>query len=189
LPVGTEAPTFELPDLAGGRKSLVQFRGQPVLLVFFNPDCGYCRELMPKLVAVAPQPVPLPVGRGEGGRSPGEGRALSLILITSGDTEKNFQFFSHHKVDFPVLFQRDGAIAKAYQANGTPSGYLISADGKIASPLAMGAEALLELAAQPDPLTPTLSPSEGAREKNNGDGHTGRFAILPSPTARSNAMG
>src|SRR6266576_973988 len=53
LPVGSEAPTFELADLAGGRKSLAQFRGQPVLLVFFNPACGYCREMLPKLAAVA----------------------------------------------------------------------------------------------------------------------------------------
>src|SRR5512134_790460 len=49
LPLGCESPAFELPDLAGERKSLAQFRGQPVLLIFFNPDCGFCRELMPKL--------------------------------------------------------------------------------------------------------------------------------------------
>src|SRR6266566_2050711 len=53
LPLGSEAPSFELADLAGGRKSLAQFRGQPVLLVFFNPACGYCREMLPKLAAVA----------------------------------------------------------------------------------------------------------------------------------------
>src|SRR5438046_140523 len=51
LPVGTEAPVFELPDLAGERKSLAQFRGQALLLIFFNPDCGFCREMMPKLAA------------------------------------------------------------------------------------------------------------------------------------------
>src|SRR5207248_8098569 len=45
LPLGTEAPTFELADLAGERKSLAQFRGQPLLLIFFNPACGFCREL------------------------------------------------------------------------------------------------------------------------------------------------
>ena len=37
LPAGSEAPRFELPDLTGERKSLAQFRGQPVLLIFFNP--------------------------------------------------------------------------------------------------------------------------------------------------------
>src|SRR5881392_2024464 len=53
LAVGTEAPAFELPDLAGDRKSLAQYRGQPLLLIFFNPACGFCRDLMPMLAAVA----------------------------------------------------------------------------------------------------------------------------------------
>src|SRR5690242_15692932 len=37
LAVGTEAPAFELPDLAGERRSLAEYRGQSVLLIFFNP--------------------------------------------------------------------------------------------------------------------------------------------------------
>ena len=64
-------------------------------------------------------------------------------------------------------------MAKVYQANGTPTGYLINADGKIASGLAIGAEALLKLASQPPQelsLTPTLSPSDGEREKAGADG-------------------
>ena len=51
LPVGSEAPAFELPDLAGQTRSLVQYRGEPVLLLFFNPACGFCRELVPRLAA------------------------------------------------------------------------------------------------------------------------------------------
>src|SRR5947207_11798286 len=51
LPLGTEAPAFELADLAGERTSLAQYRGQPSLLIFFNPACGFCRELAPKLAA------------------------------------------------------------------------------------------------------------------------------------------
>src|SRR6266496_2480668 len=52
LPVGSDAPSFELADLSGERKSLGQFRGQPVLLIFFNPECGFCCEMMPKLAGV-----------------------------------------------------------------------------------------------------------------------------------------
>src|SRR2546423_5969352 len=51
LALGSEAPDFELPDLAGRRHTLAQYRGQPVLLIFFNPACGFCRELAPKLAA------------------------------------------------------------------------------------------------------------------------------------------
>src|SRR5262245_51804237 len=42
LPVGLVAPKFELPDLAGSRRKLSQFRGRDVLLIFFNPQCGFC---------------------------------------------------------------------------------------------------------------------------------------------------
>src|ERR1051326_5480064 len=56
LPVGSEAPGFELADLADERRSLAHFRGQPLVVLFFNPECGYCRELVPTLAAVRPQP-------------------------------------------------------------------------------------------------------------------------------------
>src|SRR2546426_7408510 len=53
LPVGTEAPAFELPDLLGERESLAQYRGQPVLLIFFNPECGFCCDMTPELATLA----------------------------------------------------------------------------------------------------------------------------------------
>src|SRR4051794_18418085 len=49
--LGSPAPNFDLLDLAAQRHTLAQYRGQPVLLVFFNPACGFCRDLVPKLAA------------------------------------------------------------------------------------------------------------------------------------------
>src|SRR6266480_4340008 len=45
LPLGTLAPDFELPDLAGVRRKLSEFRKQNVLLIFFNPQCGFCTKM------------------------------------------------------------------------------------------------------------------------------------------------
>ena len=56
LVVGSEAPAFDLQDLVGERKLLAQYRGQPVLLIFFNPACGFCRDLLPKLKEKAQTP-------------------------------------------------------------------------------------------------------------------------------------
>src|SRR3954468_24215950 len=42
LPLGTLAPNFELPDLTGIRHKLSDFSGKNLLLVFFNPLCGFC---------------------------------------------------------------------------------------------------------------------------------------------------
>ncbi|HEX5221932.1 MAG TPA: redoxin domain-containing protein [Verrucomicrobiae bacterium] len=214
LPLGSDAPDFELPDLSGQRKSLAQFRGRSVLLIFFNPDCGFCREMMPKLAAVAAgfQPAVeggiLPPGTGislaesqesskasppvannsagleaqlNGG--PG-GPPPQLLILTTGDAEKNREFFAGHRVGCPVLLQNDGEVAKAYQAHGTPSGYLISAEGRIASPLAMGADALLALATDPRSSrgneAQTSSHPPSTLNSQPGDGH------LLSPALSSN---
>jgi len=156
LPVGSEAPAFELADLAGERKSLGQYRGQPLLLLFFNPACGFCRELIPKLAMHLSEGQALRVpdnltvqadqGLVEPG-PPGDGidRKPRLLIITTGDGEKNRQLFVEHKVSCPVLLQKDSEVATAYRALGTPSGYLMSPHGEIASSLAMGTEALLAL--------------------------------------------
>jgi peroxiredoxin len=36
--VGQKAPDFSLPSTAGGKVSLSQFRGQPVLIEFYGAD-------------------------------------------------------------------------------------------------------------------------------------------------------
>src|SRR5262245_29716153 len=174
LPVGSEAPSFELPDLAGGTRTLAQHRGQSLLLIFFNPACGYCRGLLPKLVAYSSHPVPLPLGGGEGGRSPDE-QAPQLLIISTGERDAYRKLFDEHKLDYPVLLQKQSEVATAYQANGTPTGYLISKDGKIASQLAMGAEALLALASDsPKPVSHPngeggVPPDEGERANRFGN--------------------
>jgi peroxiredoxin len=136
LVVGSEALAFELTDLAGEPRSLAQFRGQPLLLIFFNPACGFCRELLPKLKQNA---------ESRKQKAEIDPEQPVLLFISTGDKEANRSLFEEHTLACPVLLQKEAEVAEVYQANGTPSGYLISADGKIASGRAMGGEALLEL--------------------------------------------
>src|SRR5581483_11693822 len=49
LPIGSEAPSFDLPDLNGRRVSLGQYLGKPLVLVFFGADCGFCTKMAPAL--------------------------------------------------------------------------------------------------------------------------------------------
>lgn len=151
LPVGSVAPEFDLPDLAGERRTLAQFRAQPLLLIFFNTDCGYCRDMAPKLAGLKQRSG----GRGQKSDAASNGTPLPVI-ISGGDAEKNRQFFNEHKITSPVLLQNDSEVAKVYEANGTPTGYLVDAEGKIASALAVGAEAVLALASGDS--QPALSP-------------------------------
>jgi peroxiredoxin len=123
----------------GERKSLTQYLGRSVLLVFFNPACGFCRELAPRLRENVES------RKQQAGTSNGGSTEPVPLIISSGDAEANRQLFAEHRLSCPVLLQKESEVATPYQANGTPSGYLISPDGKIASELAMGAEALLGL--------------------------------------------
>jgi len=136
LPVGSAAPAFELPDLHGARKRLSDFRGKKLLLLFFNPGCGFCTRMAPDLAA-------LPVD----GR---QGRPVPLV-ITTGDANENRKLFAEHGIQAPVLLQQGMGIASQYQCNGTPMGYLVDENGRIASELAIGAPALLALTSGPAP--------------------------------------
>jgi peroxiredoxin len=154
LQIGSEALEFELPDLAGERRSLGQFRGQPLLLIFFNPACGFCREMAPKLAKAISQTPETDRGLGthQGGNATnGEhsGSRPVVLVITTGDAETNRALFSEHQLDCCILLQKEMEVAGAYNANGTPSGYLIDPEGKIASELAIGAQALLEIVSRP----------------------------------------
>jgi peroxiredoxin len=132
LPVGTAAPEFELPDLAGQRHELSEFRGRDVLLIFFNPKCGYCTKMAADLAA-------LPIDGMDG-------RAVPLV-VTTGDAEANRKLVAQHVIRCTVLVQEQMEVASRYGAQGTPMGYRIDAQGRIASELTVGAEPLQKLAA------------------------------------------
>lgn len=138
LPVGTAAPDFELANLSGARRKLSEFRGQDVLLIFFDPKCGFCGRMAADLAS-------LPTDGGDD-------RAVPLV-ITAGDAQENRKLVAQFGIRCPVLLQQRNEVAALFRAQGTPTGYRIDAAGRIASELAIGAEALLRLAAHA-PLTP-----------------------------------
>jgi peroxiredoxin len=82
-------------------------------------------------------------------------------VISTGTPEDNRRLIEEHNLHCPILLQKEMVVATQYQAHGTPTGYLIDEEGKIASDLAVGAEAILALAAaaavrgSPD-LTPAV---------------------------------
>jgi peroxiredoxin len=142
LPIGAPAPDFELPDLAGVRRKLLDFRGKDVLLVFFGPKCGFCTKMAADLAA-------LPTD-GSGGRP-------VPIVVTNGDADDNRKLVEQFGIRCVVLLQDDMDVAARYQAQGTPMGYRIDAEGRIASELAVGAEPLLKLADAQAPSRPAPS--------------------------------
>jgi len=155
LPIGAPAPDFELPDLAGRRRKLSEFRGQDVLLIFFGPKCGFCTRMAADLAA-------LPTD-GTGGRP-------IPIVVTNGDVDENRKLVEQYGIHGVVLLQEKMEIGARYHAQGTPMGYRIDAEGRIASELAVGAEPLLKLAGAQAPPRPAPS-ANGIGKVEKGSAH------------------
>jgi peroxiredoxin len=145
MPVGTPAPDFELPDLAGSRRKLSEFRGRDVLLIFFNPKCGFCTKMAADLAALPAEGAP--------------GRAMPIV-VTSGDASENRKLAEQFGIRCVVLHQEQMEVASVYRAQGTPTGYRIDPEGRIASELAVGAQPLLKLA----DLTAAMPPAAKAKQ-------------------------
>ena len=156
LPLGTAAPDFELPDLAGVPHKLSEFLGQDLLLIFFNPTCGFCTKMAADLAAL-----PVEVSGGQ---------ALPVV-ITTGDAEENRKLVERFSIRCLVLRQEQMEVASQYRAQGTPMGYRIDAAGRIASALAVGAEPLIKLAAAPEvhPLKPAAKANGAAAHGHQDD--------------------
>jgi peroxiredoxin len=126
LPIGATAPGFSLPDLAGRERSLEEFVGKPFVLTFFSTTCGFCQQMAPRLGELHDD-------------SP------RMLLISRGDVDAHLKLAAENRWRCDVLLETGNAVMTAYKAYGTPTGYLIDAEGRIASELAVGADALFEL--------------------------------------------
>ena len=131
LPLGVQAPSFDLPDLAGRRVSLEQFHGRRVLVIFFSPTCSFCKQMAPSLSSLVSD------GR--------DGRPIPLV-ITTGNPEANRAIVEENRIRCSVLLQQEMEVSAQYAALGTPAGYLIDERGAIASGMAVGAIHVMALA-------------------------------------------
>jgi peroxiredoxin len=104
-----------------------------------------------------------------------------VLIVSTGAAEANRGVFAQHRVSWPVLLQKEAEVATVFQANGTPSGYLITAEGRVGSALAMGAAAILELVERKtenkkvDVDQGLLSPAVASHGGEGEDGSNNRF--------------
>jgi peroxiredoxin len=124
--VGEKAPEVKLPDLKGNTVELADFRGEETLVLFWNPGCGFCQQMLPDLKeweATSPEDAP------------------RLLVVSAGSEKANREM----GLTSPVLLDQQFAVGRAFGASGTPSAMLVDAEGKVASEVAVGAPGVLEL--------------------------------------------
>lgn len=127
LPPGTAAPAFELPDLNGNPHQLLQplSLGKRLLLIFINPHCAACEELLPDITrwehdALFP---------------------FEITVITQGPVELNKKKFNGDD-SLRVLRQAKFEVESAYGVQFNPSAVVIGPEGAVETPLLLGNRAI-----------------------------------------------
>lgn len=125
LQPGTNAPDFSLPTTPNQRVSLRDFRGQPVVLVFYpedwSPVCGNQLALYNQI---------LPTFKEHG---------AAILGISTDNAWSHLAYADQKNIQFPLLsdFEPKGAVAKEYGVYRKESGtseralFLIDEEGVI----------------------------------------------------------
>lgn len=120
LTPGTVAPAFSLLDQNGHPVSLSDFRGQPVVLIFYPGDeTPVCRKQLCDWR-----------DRFESLESSG----VAVLGINPQSQASHARFSEHHGFGFPLLVDAGQKVAEAYQAKfiwTLRTVYLIGADGRV----------------------------------------------------------
>jgi thiol-disulfide isomerase/thioredoxin/uncharacterized membrane protein YphA (DoxX/SURF4 family) len=151
LPLGAAAPPFSLRDHRWKLVTLHSLRasGKPVMVIFVDANCGACKALMPEVrtwqTAFAAN--------------------LKIVVVDRADPRQPITRAAVEHGITNLLFQEGRELAEAYKITATPSAVIISPDGTIGSPLAIGPVAIRDLVMQSAELTvnPTMLPHQEAR--------------------------
>lgn len=129
---GEIAPPFDLRAIGKERISLDALldRAKPLLLVFADPRCGPCYELLPDI----------------GGWQRVYNDRLTVALVSSGEQEINAAMTAEYSIS-PVLLQVEREVVEAYGLPQAPAAVLIQPDGQISAGPRFGARAIRELVA------------------------------------------
>lgn len=126
LPLGSPAPSFNLPELSGETVNLASLRGKSTVLLFWNTACGFCQRMLPGLIEW---------------ETLEQSEPPRLVVVSSSPREANVEM----GLKSTVVLDETFAVGRLYGANGTPSAVLIDAGGTIASPVKIGGPAVMEL--------------------------------------------
>lgn len=118
--VGDAAPDFELPGTGGRTYTLAEFRGRPVVLVFYpGDDTPVCTKQLNSY---------------NDGLEQFDDLDAQVIGISAQDVDSHDRFADKHGFEFPLLADTDKTVAAAYGTLG-PLGFprrsvfIVDADG------------------------------------------------------------
>jgi thiol-disulfide isomerase/thioredoxin/uncharacterized membrane protein YphA (DoxX/SURF4 family) len=161
LGVGTVAPAVELTAATGEVVSLPGSASsqRPTVLLFLSGSCGPCRELAPRILRWTAE----------------HGAHVRFLAMTKGRAEDN-SWLTRENEGLVLFFDEASMATAAYHARWSPAAVVIAGNGRLASPLAYGADGVTELVAwtvanaeglATNHVTAHLPPSMSARRSRN----------------------
>lgn len=112
-----QAPDFTLKSRSGKNIKLSELRGQVVMLNFWASWCGPCRQEMPLLEGLYKKY-----------------HALGFVLLgvnVEQDSNNAIAYLRDISVSFPVLYDNQNKVSKAYNISAMPSTIMVDRDGKL----------------------------------------------------------
>lgn len=150
------APAFSLVALDGSRvtpASLVA-SGRPALVMFTDPRCGPCYELLPDI----------------GGWQRVYGDRLTFALVSAGDAATNQAMTAEYGIGAgTVLLQDEREVAEAFGVQMAPAALLLQPDGRIAGETVYGAPAVRQLVANALGLALPPAPERHLQASRRGE--------------------
>ncbi len=113
------APNWTLPAIqnAEGDLSMSDFRGKITYVDFWASWCGPCRLSLPALNSL----------NEAFSEDPVQFLAISIDVVE----EDAWDFLKRYAVNYPVVIDIEGDIARLFAVDGMPSGYLVDALGRV----------------------------------------------------------
>ena len=115
--VGRTAPTFNLEQLEGGRFSLAEQKGKPVVINFWSTWCQPCKIEHPVLMSAA--------------EAYGPAGVQFVAVLYQDDAAKARAFLNRSGSHWPTLEDPGGRTAIAYGVAGVPETFFIDKNGVI----------------------------------------------------------
>jgi len=116
---GTQPPNFRLPGLGMEDRELAEFRGRPVLIVFWNSRCPPCLDMFPRLQIAAL----------------GGDLAIVAIHTTFQDAPDQasaaLQPYNLPQQQFYILRDDTGSAVRQYAVRVVPTSYFLKRDGTV----------------------------------------------------------
>lgn len=120
LAIGTRAPVISIEDLDGRTVNLGQFIGRkPVLMEFWAHWCTVCEALEPTMRAAQQR----------------YGAAVEFVTVAVGvnQTERSIRrHLQSHRVPGRMVFDKNGAATRAYEAPATSYVIILDRQGRVA---------------------------------------------------------